>query len=104
MVFATLANQAVADTVRRRFLGKPAQARWAVPLPMPSSAEIAAQEHPWARRDATLEASTTIRGLPSCLPRPLAPPFLTCASDAIPFRIYAVAESTGPLILGRKPF
>jgi hypothetical protein len=28
-------------------------------------------------------------------PRLLAPPFLTCASDAIPFRTYTVAESTG---------
>ena len=27
------ADQTVAEVVRRRFLGKPAQARWAMPLP-----------------------------------------------------------------------
>ena len=32
---------------------------------------------------------------PQGRPRPLAPPFLTCPSDAIPFRTCAVAESTG---------
>ena len=33
--------------------------------------------------------------------RPLAPPFLTCASDAIPFSTCTVAESIGSLIQGR---
>jgi hypothetical protein len=45
-VFAALEDQVVAGLVRGRFLGKPAQARWAVPLPMPISAEIEAQERP----------------------------------------------------------
>jgi hypothetical protein len=66
----------------------------ACPSPNPVSAEIERQGRPWARRRAILEASTATGGLPSCLPRLLAPPFLTCAPDAIPFRTYAVAEST----------
>jgi hypothetical protein len=45
-VVATLEDQAVAGLVWERFLGKLAQARWAVPLPMPNSTEIAAQERP----------------------------------------------------------
>jgi hypothetical protein len=45
-VFAALEDQAVARCVREGFLGKPAQARWAVPRPMPNSFEIAAQERP----------------------------------------------------------
>ena len=41
----------------------------AVPLPMPNFSEIEAQDCPWARRTATLEASTATRGLPSRFPR-----------------------------------
>jgi hypothetical protein len=46
MLFVTLENQAVAGAVAERFLGKAVQARCAVPLLMPNSAEIATQERP----------------------------------------------------------
>lgn len=45
-LFFTLENQAVTATVAERFLGNVAEARCAVPLLMPNSAEIAAQECP----------------------------------------------------------
>jgi hypothetical protein len=61
---AALEDQAVAESLCEGFLGSLAHARCAVPLPMPNPLEIAAQDRPWARREATLEASTTIRGLP----------------------------------------
>jgi hypothetical protein len=68
----TLENQEVAQRPLAGFLGRLAKARCAVPLPMPSSEEIAAQERPSSRRTAILEASAATRGLPRCLPRLLA--------------------------------
>ncbi len=52
---------------RHRLVG-----RCPCPPPMPNSDEIAAQDRPWARRKATLEASTTTRGLASFRPLLLA--------------------------------
>ena len=65
-------NQRLAGTGSSRFLGKLRTARCAVPLDIPNTSQISAQERPSLRSMAILSRSTFSRGLPRHFPRDFA--------------------------------
>src|SRR5882672_8795544 len=61
-------NQLLAGRGSSRFLGKLRTARCAVPLDIPKTSQISAQERPSLRSVAILSRSTFTRGLPRSFP------------------------------------
>jgi hypothetical protein len=95
-------NQLLAGTGSSRFLGKQRTARCAVPLDIPKTSQISAQERPSLRSVAILSRSTFTRGLPRHFPRD----FANANPDLTRSRISSLSNSAidAKIPKTRRPF